>query len=47
MENITPAAGIQLFLMKKASAEFSQEDLSADIDLPDLRSPETPMALAS
>lgn len=44
MENITPAAGIQLFLMKKASAEFAQGDLPADIDLPDLRSLETPIA---
>jgi len=31
--------------MKKAFAEFAQKDLSADIDLPDLRSPETPIAL--
>jgi hypothetical protein len=44
MENITPAAGIEPIVMKKVSAEFAQEDMSADIDLPDLRSLETPIA---
>jgi hypothetical protein len=44
MENITPASGIEPIVMKKESAEFAQEDLSADIDLPDLCSLETPIA---